>query len=56
MVYYYADISRSMFVFNHYRRDIVNSINCNIDNITVRICNDVHNNAMRVIRTIIIHF
>lgn len=56
MVYCYADISRNMFVFNHYRHNIANSINCNIDNITVRICNDVHNNAMRVIRTIIIHF
>lgn len=56
MVYCYADISSSMFIFNHYKHDIVNSINCNIDNITVRICNDVHNNAMRVIRTIIIHF
>lgn len=56
MVYRYADISNSMFVFNNYRYNIVNSNNCNIDNITVRICNDVHNNAMRVIRTIIIHF
>ena len=56
MVYRYADISSSMFVFNNYRHNIVNSVNCNIDNITVRICNDVHNNAMRVIRTIIIHF
>lgn len=56
MVYYYADISNSMFVFNNYRHNIINSNNCNIDNITVRICNDVHNNAMRVIRTIIIHF
>lgn len=56
MVYCYADISSSMFVFNNYRHNIANFINCNIDNITVRICNDVHNNAMRVIRTIIIHF
>ena len=56
MVYRYADISRSMFIFNHYKHNIVNSINCNIDNITVRIYSDVHNNAMRVIRTIIIHF
>lgn len=56
MVYRYDDIGISMFVFNHYKHNVVNSINCNIDNITVRICSDVHNNAMRVIRTIIIHF
>lgn len=56
MVYCYADISNSMFVFNHYKHNIVNSVNYDINNITVRIYNDVHNNAMRVIRTIIIHF
>lgn len=56
MVYCYADISSSMFVFNNYKHNIVNCINCNIDNITVRICSNIHDNDMRVIGTIVIHF
>lgn len=56
MVYCYADISSSMFVFNNYRHNVVNSVNYDIDNITVRICSNIHDNDMRVIGTIIIHF
>lgn len=56
MVCCYTDISSSMFVFNNYKHNIVNYINCNIDNITVRMYDNIHNNNMRDIGTIVIHF
>lgn len=56
MVYCYADISSSMFVFNNYRRNVVNSVNYDIDSIVVIIYSDIYDNTMRVIGTIVIHF